>query len=108
MPDFEIEIVPEKFMALKKMRRKERRKYLEERLHRLESYLEVKRIIDLRDKLIETREKIALMKREIAELDEFCTKAQKDQEKMSQWISLLKSENEELLKKLREENEGNS
>ncbi len=48
------------------------------------------------------------MKREIAELEDFCKKAQEDQERMSQWIDLLKSENEELLKKLREENEGNS
>ena len=105
MCEFEIEVSPEKFIALRKMRRKERRKYLEERLHRLESYLAVKKIIDLQNKLIETREKIALMKREIAELEEFCKKAQYDQERMSRWIDLLKEENEELLKKLREENE---
>ena len=102
-----IKVPPELFRILSYFREDEFNRFLHEKLEEYKKNLEWNYMEALLKTKEEIEKKLARMKEEIKELQDFCEMAERDQEVMVQLMDKLDDENKVLLKEMKENGDNN-
>ncbi len=96
-----IEVKKETFNKIKRMCDSDFNAYLKNQLHALIIELNMKSEKKLMEKKKEIQRRLARIIEEIAELTEFCERAERDKKMIEEWIDISSDENERLLKEMK-------